>query len=97
MLGEMVIFEPGSKRTATLTAQEPGLIATFYLPKLLEFIRENTAVASKLLRVMGRAAISRELEAWKDTRAKQCVAIAIAPTRWTPRLQLTTPPIVPTA
>ncbi len=59
LVGEMVIFHPDAKRSATIVSHAPGLIATMLVSEFEALVEELPEVGSKwLLRPEDRAAVA---------------------------------------
>ena len=50
LVGEMVIFHPDAKRSATIVSHAPGLIATMLVSEFEALVEELPEVGSKFMR-----------------------------------------------
>ena len=70
IIGEMVIWVDGAKRGATMKGGQPGMVAIMlrsHLPKLLS---REPVVGLKLLKMMGKSAMSKQLDNMRRERSK---------------------------
>ncbi len=61
IIGEMAMWVEGSKRSAKMVAKEPGLLATMHVTELPRFMNEYPQVGAKLMTLMGRSAIYKQV------------------------------------
>ncbi len=62
IIGEMAMWHRGAERSATIVGGQPGLIATMLVDEIGSLMVAHPAVGAKLMRMLGRTAISKTLE-----------------------------------
>ena len=62
IIGEMAMWHRGAERSATIVGGQPGLIATMLVDEIGSLMVAYPAVGAKLMRMLGRTAISKTLE-----------------------------------
>lgn len=62
IIGEMVIWVDGTKRSASMKGGEPGMVATMLTTDLPKFVSAHPAAGLKLMKLMGKSALSKNLE-----------------------------------
>ena len=58
----MAIFQPGARRKATIIGHRKGLISAFLVEELTQLVVDYPTVGNKLVRLLGKAAVSKEIE-----------------------------------
>ena len=70
VIGEMAIWNRSARRSASVRAgSEPGMIASFLVSELEEFMEDLPDVGSKLMRMLGRMALSKQASNLRDELA----------------------------
>ena len=68
LIGEMTLWQPGAVRSATIRGKAPGgLIATMLVDELSSFCDANPRVGAKLMTLMGRSAIGKQVDNMRRT------------------------------
>ena len=68
LIGEMTLWVPNSTRSATLRGKAPGgLIATMLVEELAPFCEKHPGVGAKLMTLLGRSAIGKQVDNMRRT------------------------------
>lgn len=71
IIGEMVIWTQGSKRSASMKGGEPGMVATMLTTDLARFASDHPACGMKLMKLMGKSALSKNMDNMRRQRSGQ--------------------------
>ena len=79
LLGEMSMFQPvGAEHSATVCGNEAGMIGAMLMSQIGAFQGECPAVMIKLMRVMAKSGLGKELSNLRASRSRRLGAAALA-------------------